>query len=189
MATRRKSERRILEVVPASAADDAPAARSALLELVTHETENRKPLSGAVIGTLQNVDACGEPLVDFAANGTGAGVPARTIVSIRSGDIGRSVVLLFENGDSRKPIVIGLIQEASGRQPAEGLLNADQRPSHDVEVDGERLILTAQKEIVLRCGKATIILTRAGKILIRGAYLLNRSSGVNRIKGGSVQIN
>ena len=32
-------------------------------------------------------------------------------------------------------------------------------------------------------------LTRAGKILIRGAYLLARSSGVNRIQGGSVQIN
>ena len=30
---------------------------------------------------------------------------------------------------------------------------------------------------------------RAGKVLIRGAYLLSRSSGVNRIKGGSVQIN
>ena len=41
----------------------------------------------------------------------------------------------------------------------------------------------------LRCGKASITLTRAGKVLIRGAYLLSRSSGVNRIKGGSVQIN
>ena len=34
-----------------------------------------------------------------------------------------------------------------------------------------------------------IMLTRAGKVLIRGAYLLSRSSGANRIKGGSVQIN
>ncbi|XXT19888.1 hypothetical protein WME94_57670 [Sorangium sp. So ce429] len=30
---------------------------------------------------------------------------------------------------------------------------------------------------------------RAGKILIRGEYLLVRASGVNRIQGGSVQIN
>ena len=37
--------------------------------------------------------------------------------------------------------------------------------------------------------KASITLTSAGKILLRGAYILNRSSGVNRIKGGSVQIN
>jgi hypothetical protein len=59
----------------------------------------------------------------------------------------------------------------------------------DAEVDGERLVFTAKKEIVLRCGKASITLTRAGKVLIRGIYLLSRSSGVNRIKGGSVQIN
>ena len=50
-------------------------------------------------------------------------------------------------------------------------------------------MLTAEHEIVLRCGKASLTLTRAGKVLIRGTYLLSRSSGVNRIKGGSVQIN
>ena len=49
--------------------------------------------------------------------------------------------------------------------------------------------ITAEKEIVLKCGKASITLTKAGKVIIRGTYLLNRSSGVNRIKGGSVQIN
>ena len=59
----------------------------------------------------------------------------------------------------------------------------------DVSLDGERLTLTADKEIVLRCGKASVTLTRAGKIIIRGAYLSNRSSGVNKIKGASVQIN
>ena len=31
--------------------------------------------------------------------------------------------------------------------------------------------------------------TRAGKVLVRGAYVSSRSSGVQRIKGGSVQIN
>ena len=57
-----------------------------------------------------------------------------------------------------------------------------------VEIDGETLTLSAEREIVLRCGKASLTLTRAGKVLIRGAYLLSRSSGANRIKGGSVQI-
>ena len=56
-------------------------------------------------------------------------------------------------------------------------------------MDGERLIFRANEEIVLRCGKASITLTKAGKIILRGAYVLSRSSGVNRIKGGSVQIN
>ena len=56
-------------------------------------------------------------------------------------------------------------------------------------IDGERLEFSAEREIVLRCGKASITLTREGKVLIKGAYLSSRSSGVNRIKGGSVQIN
>ena len=51
------------------------------------------------------------------------------------------------------------------------------------------LTFTANKQIVLKCGKASITLTRAGKVLIRGAYLSSRSSGVNRIKGGSIQLN
>ena len=43
--------------------------------------------------------------------------------------------------------------------------------------------------MVLRCGKASITLTKAGKVLIEGSYVLSRSTGVNRIKGGSVQLN
>jgi hypothetical protein len=58
-----------------------------------------------------------------------------------------------------------------------------------VKVDGERLVFTGEKEIVLRCGEASITLTRAGKILLRGAYIVSRSTGVNRIKGGVVHIN
>jgi uncharacterized protein (DUF2345 family) len=58
-----------------------------------------------------------------------------------------------------------------------------------VDIDGQRLQFEAKDEIVLKCGKASITLTKAGKIIIRGTYLLSRSSGVNRIKGGSVQIN
>ena len=57
------------------------------------------------------------------------------------------------------------------------------------ELDGERLVLSAKQEIVLQCGRASITLTRAGKVLIRGSYLSSRSSGVHRIKGASVDIN
>ena len=43
--------------------------------------------------------------------------------------------------------------------------------------------------MVLRCGKASITLTQAGKILLDGTYVVSRSSGANRIKGASVQLN
>jgi hypothetical protein len=187
MAARRKSEQRVLEIAPDNPQDDA--ARTALLELVTQETENRNAMSGAVVGTLTGLGESGQALVTFAVNGTRWDVPACSTVALGAGDRGRAVVLVFEQNDLRRPIVVGLIQEPGAGQSAGAPPDAGQSQTRDVEVDGERLLLTAQKEIILRCGKATIILTRAGKILIRGAYLLNRSSGVNRIKGGSVQIN
>ena len=84
---------------------------------------------------------------------------------------------MFVDGDSRQPLIVGLIQEPVAPT------------SVPVRVDGERVVLTADREIVLQCGAASITLTRAGKILIRGTYLLSRSSGTHRIKGGSVEIN
>jgi len=53
-------------------------------------------------------------------------------------------------------------------------------PRPDALLDGQRLELTAERDIVLRCGAASITLTREGKILIEGTYLLSRSRGVNR---------
>lgn len=53
----------------------------------------------------------------------------------------------------------------------------------------EELVVTAEKQLTLRCGESSITLTAAGKIIIRGKYIVSRSSGVQRIKGGSVQIN
>ena len=53
----------------------------------------------------------------------------------------------------------------------------------------EELLIDAQKQITIRCGESSITLTAAGKIILRGKYIVSRSSGVQRIKGGSVQIN
>jgi hypothetical protein len=62
-------------------------------------------------------------------------------------------------------------------------------PLETINVDGKRVVIEGQEEIVLTCGESSITLTKAGKILIRGKYLVSRSSGVNRILGGSVQVN
>jgi hypothetical protein len=75
-------------------------------------------------------------------------------------------------------------------------MNAMERPDASIgrmpvklDVDGKRLVLTAEREIILRCGDASITLTRAGKILIRGRYLTSESKGYNKIKGAVVDIN
>ena len=90
---------------------------------------------------------------------------------------------MFDQADPMRPIVVGCLQAASAwpleEKPAEA----------EVDADGRRLVVTAKDEITLRCGLASITLTKAGKVLIKGTYLLSCSSGVNRVKGGSVQIN
>jgi len=59
-----------------------------------------------------------------------------------------------------------------------------------VDADQEKkLFLEGKDEVVLKCGEASITLTRQGKVILRGKYILSRSSGVNRILGGSVQVN
>jgi uncharacterized protein (DUF2345 family) len=68
---------------------------------------------------------------------------------------------------------------------------AEGAPSQPVSIraDDERFVVSAEREIVLQCGDASITLTRAGKVLIKGTYVLSRSSGYNKIKGAAVDIN
>lgn len=141
---------------------------------------------GVVIGVLIGLNENSEPLVAFPGNPTESGIVARATCALTMTDVGRDVALLFEGGDPLLPLVIGPIHRSES--PARDETTEDKTPA-EVTLDGERVYLSAKRELVLRCGKASVTLTQAGKILIRGAYLLNRSSGVNRIKGGSVQIN
>jgi hypothetical protein len=154
------------------------------------ETKEAGRFTGLVVGTIVGFDEAGQPLVDFPGNIGRAPLVARSTVTLEQEDSNREVVIFFERGERQRPIVAGLLQKPKA-QPSESPIGASvTKPSLiAVEMDGERLVLTADKEIVLRCGKASITLTRAGKIVILGTYLLNRSSGVNQIKGGSVHIN
>jgi hypothetical protein len=112
-----------------------------------------------------------------------AAVPARSIVDLQGSQIGKHVLLLFESNENADPIVIGVLREGNdwpaGEAPAQV----------EVQADGDRMIVSARKRLVLRCGRASITLTEEGKVLIQGTYLSSRSSGVHRIKGGVVHIN
>jgi hypothetical protein len=94
-------------------------------------------------------------------------------------------VLVCEQDDPRRPIVLGVLQDRP--TPSSGVTNPTELVS--VKRDDDQLVLTAEREIVLRCGNASITLTRAGKVVIKGSYILSRSSGYNKIKGAAVDIN
>ncbi|WP_425394850.1 DUF6484 domain-containing protein [Chondromyces crocatus] len=132
-------------------------------------------VDGILVGRLEEVGPAGARVV-FPGS-PAEGVIARAMVPLTSAEVGAEVALMFEGGSPQRPVVMG-------RMFVPGAA-----PGVQAQVDTERVELAAEKEIVLRCGKSSITLTRAGKIIIRGAYVLTRSSGVNRIQGGSVQIN
>jgi hypothetical protein len=148
----------------------------------THDAS--APILGVRIGTLVGLthDGC-TPLVMYSGQPDSAALPARATLDLYGAHIGREVVLMFEDGEPRRRIVMACLTQ----KPAWPLT---ERPGQvEVDADGERLVVSAKDELVLRCGKASITLTKAGKVLIQGAYVSSRSSGVNRIKGGSVQLN
>jgi len=155
---------------------------SSFLDLIVDgKSPSTTPFEGVMVGKLAGFDETGRPLVSFVADVSREHIAARSIVALKENQVGHDVVLAFEQGDSRKPIITGALW-----RPEDSLQT---KKPVEVELDGDRLIFTANEEIVLRCGKASITLTQAGKILIKGAYLLSRSSGANRIKGASVQLN
>jgi hypothetical protein len=141
-------------------------------------------IPGVVIGELVALTDDGRtPLVTYTGQPDTAAQRARSVVDLHGPHIGQPVVLMFENGDPARPIVMGVLRQR------EGWPVAAMPAQVQVDADGERLIVSAAEQLVLRCGKASITLTKAGKVLIQGSYVSSRSTGVNRIKGGSVQLN
>jgi hypothetical protein len=123
------------------------------------------------------------PLVLYPGQEGSAAVAARSTVDLQGSQIGKHVLLLFESNKNAEPIVIGVLRESNGWAPGEEAAHVD------VQADGDRLVVSAKKQLVLCCGRARITLTQEGKVLIEGTYVSSRSSGLHRIKGGAVHIN
>ncbi|WP_224360786.1 DUF6484 domain-containing protein [Hyalangium versicolor] len=179
--------------------------------------ETLEPITTPRSGWLVGVDAEGRPLVDFPGNVHGPLAARRTLPqepeALRSAAAQRQgVMLLFENGDPRLPVIIGLFQAESPTPLLDAVLAApnpvaasqpekppepEKPPAPEVNraepmevlVDGRQVVIEGNDEIVLRCGQASITLRRNGKLILKGTYVETHSTGVNRIKGGSVQIN
>ena len=150
-------------------------------------------LDGVVIGMVMDVTKDGIDVV-FPGNPHEEAIAARATVPLSTRDIGVEVALIFEGGNPSSPIIVGRLL-----RPGDDMDDPDDGGTSDliaapttVSVDGgaeEIVDIVGKEQVVIRCGRASITLTRAGKILLRGAYISSRSSGANRIKGGSIHLN
>jgi hypothetical protein len=129
----------------------------------------------------------GEAVVEIKTAQSYRYARAEAVGTLSQEAIGCEVAVMFMSGDPERPIVLGVMEE--GMTQAEGGPLSVARSRGPIVLDAEKLVLSAHREIVIRCGAASITLTKAGKVLIQGEYLLSRAIGLNRVKGASVQIN
>jgi len=146
-----------------------------IIDLVTAYTEKAAKIEGVVVGRITGFHSGGDPLVDFTMNRTGSPLVARTTVGLAKCHIGRDAAVMFESGDFRKPIIIGLMHISK----------------QDVETveDDNTTVISSEKEILIRCGEASIHLKKDGKIIIKGKDILSRARRNHDIKGGMINLN
>jgi hypothetical protein len=157
-----------------------------LLDVEIGEARSPKlqPIQGVVVGRLVGfADNGATPLVTYDGQPGTVALAARSTVDLYGPHIGANAVLMFEHGHPTRPIIVGCVRNAEDQStaPVAGQV--------EVDADGERLVLSARHGLVLRCGKASVTLSADGKIVLRGTQVVSHASGLNRIKGGSVQVN
>lgn len=88
---------------------------------------------------------------------------------------------------TRAPVLVA--QQGGSHQVVALVGTALAGPVLEADVDGQRVKLSGEKEVVIACGKASITLRANGRVIIRGTQVESYSEGTNRIKGGQVRIN
>jgi hypothetical protein len=182
-------------LTPAVGADENIDAGQGELRSLLRAPSSRVRAAGAsaVLGRIVAVDTGGAVSVEVP--GAPEARVARLAVSLTreellaARDAGGSAVLVFENGDPALPIIVGLVQTVDRPADAAGSASLEVPQVLEADVDGKRVRITAQDEIVLECGSASITLRRNGRVVVRGTYVESYSDGTNRIKGGQVRIN
>lgn len=144
----------------------------------------RLPAAGVLVGELVGLRSeSPSALVVFPGIESATATTARSVIDLHGAHIGKAVVLMFDNGDITRPIVMGVLQDSSSWPAA-------RRPGQvEVDADGERMVVGAGRQLVLRCGAASITLESNGKVAIRGTHVVSEAEGTNCIRGGSVQLN
>src|SRR5258708_34703811 len=100
-----------LDEAPCEAADP-DTERSSETGSPTHAA--LRPILGVRIGILIGMRDNGcTPLIVYSGQPDSAALPARATVDLHGAHVGRDVVLMFEDGDPRRPLVLGGLNQQS----------------------------------------------------------------------------
>lgn len=153
--------------------------------VTARSTTSADPVTAPIVGEFIGFDLDDTPLVRLPSALPGEVVRARATVQLARHQLNQQVIVICENCDARLPIILGVIQ---GQLAGESAVPLASRQIN-VQADNDRHVIRAEREIVLQCGDASITLTRAGKVIIKGNYVLSRSTGPNKLKGAVIDIN
>ncbi len=177
---------RLRPIDPVAQAETA-GATPAWLEGVVARREASEPgvfLSGHLVG----IDGDGRPL--FRPEGEREAIPVAIGADLADATIVRAArhehrALVVRTGDTPpRWLLVGLVRErvaATARDAKPGRL--------ELRVDGERMVVAAEHDLELRCGRASITLRYDGRVEIRGTHILSASRGPNRVKGATIALN
>jgi hypothetical protein len=117
---------------------------------------------------LKAIDKDGRPLIEHDLN-PGIEYVAESTVYIDEVDLGKTVVVLFLNGNVKDPVITGIIQKPLPiGKPAE---------------------LNYSNGIVIKSGRSKAVLDPAGTVLLQGDTVNTLAYGTANIKGSAVKIN
>lgn len=127
----------------------------------------------------------------FVAEGsTGAPVPVTIGIELSDGVLVKAArlrrrALVVRTADANPHwVLVGLLRERVAAKAR------DARPGQlEVTLDGETVRLSAERNIELRCGAASLLLRKDGKVVITGTNVVSSSRGSNRIRGATISLN
>ena len=156
---------------------------SLLNQMVENSADFPPRPAGILIGTIVEIHPSGLPVIEIMDPAYASDKPilAQAICSLAVLKVGRQCAVSLTAGEKPTAIVLGQLQSTVfGVSDSAEIIVSDTEGKIDIQADSE---------INLRCGKATLRMTAAGLVEIRGEKVVSHSSGLNRIRGGSVKLN
>jgi hypothetical protein len=163
---------------------------SSLDEMLERPTRARNGTGGhAVSGHLEGIDDEGRLL--FRAEGASEGsvpvaigIEVSDAVLVKAARRGQRALVMVTSDPEPRWVLVGLVRDRVSAKAR------DARPGQlEVRVDGEKVCLSADRQIELRCGDASLLLRKDGKIVVSGTNVISASRGPNRIRGATVSLN